>query len=110
MKYFLQAMAVPVLASVSLVAAAQSVAGPEIAAKSYMVLDVTANQVLLEKDVDMQVEPASLTKLMTAYLVFDALRSKKSAWRKPCPSVSRPGRCPARACSSTPRCRCRWKT
>ena len=77
MKYFLQAMAVPVLASVSLVAAAQSVAGPEIAAKSYMVLDVTANQVLLEKDVDMQVEPASLTKLMTAYLVFDALRSKK---------------------------------
>ncbi|WP_295952945.1 D-alanyl-D-alanine carboxypeptidase family protein [Rhodoferax sp.] len=61
----------------SLIAAAQSVAGPEIAAKSYMVLDVTANQVLLEKDIDMAVEPASLTKLMTAYLVFDALRTKK---------------------------------
>jgi D-alanyl-D-alanine carboxypeptidase (penicillin-binding protein 5/6) len=77
MKYFLQAVAAPVLASMSLIAAAQSVAGPEIAAKSYMVLDVTANQVLLAKDIDMSVEPASLTKLMTAYLVFDALRSKK---------------------------------
>ncbi|MBC7680747.1 MAG: D-alanyl-D-alanine carboxypeptidase [Ferruginibacter sp.] len=77
MKYFLQAIAAPVLASVSLIAAAQSVAGPEIAAKSYMVLDVTANQVLLEKDIDMAVEPASLTKLMTAYLVFGALRTKK---------------------------------
>ncbi len=77
MNYFLQAVAAPVLASVSLVAAAQSVTGPEIAAKSYMVMDVTANQVLLAKDVDMQVEPASLTKLMTAYIVFDALRSKK---------------------------------
>jgi serine-type D-Ala-D-Ala carboxypeptidase (penicillin-binding protein 5/6) len=38
---------------------------------------VTANQILAAKDVDSPVEPASLTKLMTAYLVFDALKSKK---------------------------------
>lgn len=50
---------------------------PEIAARNYMLLDVTANQVLASKDVDAQIEPASLTKLMTAYLVFDALRAKK---------------------------------
>ena len=50
---------------------------PEIAAHTYMLVDVTANQVLASKDVDAQVEPASLTKLMTAYLVFDALRAKK---------------------------------
>lgn len=50
---------------------------PEIAARNYMLLDVTANQVLASKDVDAPVEQASLTKLMTAYLVFDALRSKK---------------------------------
>ncbi len=42
-----------------------------------MLLDVTANQILAQKDIDSPVEPASLTKLMTAYLVFDALRSKK---------------------------------
>ena len=52
-------------------------AAPEIAAKSYLLLDVTANQILAAKNVDSQIEPASLTKLMTAYLVFDALKAKK---------------------------------
>ncbi|MCZ2497004.1 D-alanyl-D-alanine carboxypeptidase [Xylophilus sp. Kf1] len=50
---------------------------PEIAARSYLLLDVTANQILAQKDIDMPVEPASLTKLMSAYLVFDALKSRK---------------------------------
>lgn len=50
---------------------------PEVAARAYMLLDVTANQILASKDIDSPVEPASLTKLMTAYLVFDALKSKK---------------------------------
>jgi serine-type D-Ala-D-Ala carboxypeptidase (penicillin-binding protein 5/6) len=50
---------------------------PEIAARSYLLLDVTANQILAAKDIDSPVEPASLTKLMTEYLVFDAIRSKK---------------------------------
>ena len=50
---------------------------PEIAARSYLLLDVTANQILAAKDIDSPIEPASLTKLMTEYLVFDALRSKK---------------------------------
>jgi D-alanyl-D-alanine carboxypeptidase (penicillin-binding protein 5/6) len=50
---------------------------PEVAAKAYLLLDVTANQVLASKDPDAAVEPASLTKLMTAYLVFEALKSRK---------------------------------
>src|SRR5665647_554996 len=66
-----------VVAWVSLSAAAQTPQTPEIAARSYLLLDVTANQVLAQKDIDMPVEPASLTKLMTAYMVFDALRNKK---------------------------------
>jgi D-alanyl-D-alanine carboxypeptidase (penicillin-binding protein 5/6) len=67
---------------------------PEVAARAYLLMDVTANQVLAAKDPDMQVEPASLTKLMTAYLVFDAIKSRKldrqqvlpvseRAWRMP---------------------------
>lgn len=56
---------------------AQAPQAPEIAARSYLLLDVTANQILAAKDIDSPVEPASLTKLMTEYLVFDALRSKK---------------------------------
>jgi len=39
--------------------------GPGTAARTYLLLDVTANQMLAEKDIDMPVEPASLTKLMT---------------------------------------------
>ena len=73
MKKLLLAMAAAVCFSVS----AQTPQPPEIAARSYLLLDVTANQLLAQKDIDMAVEPASLTKLMSAYLVFDALRSKK---------------------------------
>ena len=50
---------------------------PEVAARAYLLLDITSNQILASRDMDLPVEPASLTKLMSAYLVFDALRSKK---------------------------------
>jgi D-alanyl-D-alanine carboxypeptidase (penicillin-binding protein 5/6) len=50
---------------------------PEVAARAYLLIDVTANQILASRELDMPVEPASLTKLMTAYLVFDALKTKK---------------------------------
>ena len=52
---------------------------PEIAARAYVLLDLSANQSLASRDADVTVEPASLTKLMTAYLVFQALRDKKLA-------------------------------
>jgi len=65
------------LTSLSFAVAAQMPQPPEIAARSYLLLDVTANQILAAKEIDAPLEPASLTKLMTAYLVFDALRSKK---------------------------------
>ncbi len=66
-----------VLLSVAPVVHAQAPQPPEIAARSYLLLDVTANQILAAKDIDSPVEPASLTKLMTEYLVFDALKAKK---------------------------------
>lgn len=74
MKRFLAGL---LLASTSLFAAAQAPQPPEIAARSYLLLDVSAGQVLAARDIDTPVEPASLTKLMSAYLVFDALRVKK---------------------------------
>ena len=46
---------------------------PEIAATAYLVKDLQSGQVLAQKDLNAQVEPASLTKLMTAYLTFKAL-------------------------------------
>ncbi|MBX3585813.1 MAG: D-alanyl-D-alanine carboxypeptidase [Ramlibacter sp.] len=73
----LQALAAPFLALACSLASAQMPQPPEIAARSYLLLDVTANQVLAAKEIDTPVEPASLTKLMTQYLVFGALKSKK---------------------------------
>jgi serine-type D-Ala-D-Ala carboxypeptidase (penicillin-binding protein 5/6) len=57
---------------------AQTPEPPEIAAKAYLLVDITASQVLAQRQADVPIEPASLTKLMTAYLVFDALRAKKN--------------------------------
>jgi D-alanyl-D-alanine carboxypeptidase (penicillin-binding protein 5/6) len=73
MKKFL----IAAMAAYCLAASGQTPQAPEIAAKAYLLLDVTAKQVLAAKAADESVEPASLTKLMTAYLVFDALRARK---------------------------------
>ncbi len=63
--------------AVALPAVAQMPTPPEVAARAYLLLDVTSGQVLASREADLPVEPASLTKLMTAYLVFDALKAKK---------------------------------
>lgn len=73
------------LAPVALWAQGQAPQPPEIAARNYLLLDVTAGQVLAAKDIDAPVEQASLTKLMTGYLVFDALRAKKIALEQKLP-------------------------
>ncbi|HKQ26505.1 MAG TPA: D-alanyl-D-alanine carboxypeptidase family protein [Burkholderiales bacterium] len=48
-----------------------------LASKSYLLVDMLSLQVLAAKNPEERVEPASLTKLMTAYVVFDALRQKR---------------------------------
>ena len=58
-------------------ARAQAPQPPEVAARSWLLLDVSTGQVLAAKDADTPTEPASLTKLMTAYLVFQALKDGK---------------------------------
>ncbi|HXZ10095.1 MAG TPA: D-alanyl-D-alanine carboxypeptidase family protein [Paraburkholderia sp.] len=50
---------------------------PGVNARSWVLVDATSNQVLASANADERVEPASLTKLMTAYLVFQALDTKK---------------------------------
>ncbi len=74
--------------------AAQTPQPPEVAARAYLLMDVTANQILAAKDIDMPVEPASLTKLMSAYLVFDALRTKKLDLRQTLPVSERAWKMP----------------
>lgn len=59
--------------------AVQSPPAPAIAASAYLLVDVNSGQPLLAHNVQARVEPASLTKLMTAYLVFSALKAKTLA-------------------------------
>lgn len=48
---------------------------PQFAAKSYYLLDFSSGKILAEHNANEPLEPASLTKLMTAYVVFKALRN-----------------------------------
>lgn len=82
------------LALSCLCASAETLHPPEIAASAYFLLDVTANQVLAAKNEDAPVEPASLTKLMSAYLVFDALRTKKLDLKQTLPVSERAWKMP----------------
>ncbi len=77
MKSLLTSLLAFLLAAVTAAALAQTPPAPEIAARQYLLIDLASNQVLAERDADAQADPASLTKLMTAYLVFNALRDKK---------------------------------
>jgi len=48
-------------------------AAPQLGAKSYLIMDFNSGRILVEHDADLQVEPASITKLMTSYVVFKEL-------------------------------------
>ncbi len=63
----------------SALAMAQAPQPPDVAAKHWILMDISTGQTLAERDADAPSDPASLTKLMTAYIVFQALRDKKLA-------------------------------
>ncbi|MET0067542.1 MAG: D-alanyl-D-alanine carboxypeptidase family protein [Candidatus Thiodiazotropha sp.] len=67
---------------------------PEVAASSYQLIDFHSGRVLAERDADKRLEPASLTKILTAYTVFrelkqgnisleDSVLISEKAWRTP---------------------------
>jgi serine-type D-Ala-D-Ala carboxypeptidase (penicillin-binding protein 5/6) len=87
-RFFLLLIAVP------LFALAQTPQPPQVVARAWVLADVSSGQILGVEKPDERFEPASLTKLMTAYLVFAALKEKKlalgdvvsvseKAWRAP---------------------------
>ncbi|HEX3097642.1 MAG TPA: D-alanyl-D-alanine carboxypeptidase family protein [Usitatibacter sp.] len=72
MKHLLAAVAAWLAAA----AMAQPVTPPPIAARAYVLVDGLSGQTLAAASEDERFEPASLTKLMTAYVVFAALRDR----------------------------------
>jgi D-alanyl-D-alanine carboxypeptidase (penicillin-binding protein 5/6) len=71
------------LAAAATLTHAQALQPPELAARQYILMDLTTGQTLAERDADTPTDPASLTKLMTAYIVFGALRDKKLTLEQP---------------------------
>ncbi|HEB81279.1 MAG TPA: D-alanyl-D-alanine carboxypeptidase [Gammaproteobacteria bacterium] len=74
------------------VAAMPIPAPPDVAAKNYIVMDFASGKVLAEKNADEKIEPASITKMMTAYVVYkeldadrmsmdDMVEISEKAWR-----------------------------
>lgn len=82
------------LGSGSLSAQTAPPAPPSIAASGYLLIDVDSDRVLAARDPEQRLEPASLTKIMTAYVVFRELRDgsinggdqvlvSEKAWKTP---------------------------
>jgi D-alanyl-D-alanine carboxypeptidase (penicillin-binding protein 5/6) len=86
-----------ILSLAVLVSAAAHAAAPEaprVMGRSWMVGDLTSGQLLVAEKADERLEPASLTKLMTAYLVFAALRDRKLTLEQQVPVSTRAWRAP----------------
>ncbi len=58
---------------------------PQIEARAWLLIDSASGLPLAEKDPDAKVEPASLTKLMTAYITFSAIKEGHLTMGQPLP-------------------------
>jgi D-alanyl-D-alanine carboxypeptidase (penicillin-binding protein 5/6) len=73
----MRTLAVALLLSFAFAARAHEPAPPEVDARAWLLADMTSGQLLASSQAEERMEPASLTKLMTAYVVFSALREEK---------------------------------
>lgn len=64
---------------------APAFAAPKVAASSYVLMDAATGAVLAAENADEPLPPASLTKLMTAYLVFEALKNNEISFETQVP-------------------------
>jgi serine-type D-Ala-D-Ala carboxypeptidase (penicillin-binding protein 5/6) len=85
---------VAALALCACVAQAAAPQPPSILGRAWMVGDLSSGQVLAAEKADVRIPPASLTKLMTAYLVFAALRDGKLRLDQQVPVSTRAWRAP----------------
>jgi D-alanyl-D-alanine carboxypeptidase (penicillin-binding protein 5/6) len=58
-------------------------AAPELGANSYILMDFNSKTVMVESNPDMHVEPASITKVMTSYVVFTELAAGNITLQEP---------------------------
>lgn len=82
------------IAGTALAQQAPTPAAPQIAAESYVLMDYDSGQIIASRNPELELDPASITKLMTSYVVFkqlednqisltDEVRISERAWRTP---------------------------
>lgn len=79
----ISALCAMLLAAASAAAAVPIPKPPSLDARGYVLLDHASGRVLAELKADERMEPASITKMMTAYAVFKALAEKRLALNEP---------------------------
>jgi D-alanyl-D-alanine carboxypeptidase (penicillin-binding protein 5/6) len=95
MKRFLATLVLALLCgTVQAQRATDGASPPALTSKSYLLVDFQSRQVLASRNPQERIEPASLTKLMTAYVVFDALRQKRITLSQQVPVSDRAWRAP----------------
>ena len=83
MKFFVLLALITSHLALAQVPAGSSATVPALSSKIYLLVDFQSRQILAARNPDEHIEPASLTKLMTAYVVFDALRQKRISLAQP---------------------------
>ncbi len=73
---FVLVFSFPLIASATAVVRSD-IPAPTLAAKAFVLRDANTGQLLAAHQPDMPVEPASLTKVMTAYLTFEAVKQQR---------------------------------
>ena len=93
-RYFLASILYFIFTFNTMAAALPVPAAPKVSAKSYILLDFNSHHILAENNASSRVEPASITKLMSAYIIFNEIEAgrlkltdkvliSKKAWRMP---------------------------
>ena len=85
MSRFFLFLALPVLCAAWSALAAETPQPPPVAARAWLLMDVSSGQAIASRNPDERIEPASLTKLMTAYVAFAAIRDKTVELRQSVP-------------------------
>lgn len=94
LKFHIVATLISLLLFTSMVHAVRTPAAPKLAAEGFLLIDMHSDQVLAEKNADQRLEPASLTKIMTANVIFQELQQgslkltdtvtvSEKAWKTP---------------------------
>ena len=84
-----------------MVAGLSTIPVPDLAARAWLTLDATSGQVIAANNINEKVEPASLTKIMAAYVVFDAVAKGRLSLDQTVPFLKRPGKRKGHGCLST---------